>query len=312
LNVRERGSALLTPQLTPFVDVHLLTDRFGGMTPAGSQTMVYGFSAVATLILLIACFNFTNLATARAMLRAREIALRKVVGARRVQLIVQFLGEALVTAGVALLFALALVEVLLPLFDQLLGLPLEIRYFRDWQLLVFIVGVGATAGLLSGAYPALVLSAFRPAGVMRSASAGRGAGLTRTTLVVLQFAVSIGLGIAAVVIFAQISFSRNVDLGFRKDAVVDVNTNGVPPSTVDSLAQRLRISPDIMDVAISQAVPFSDDHNHVSAHAPGATSSEEFALIPASPDFMPLYGIRLLAGRLLSEQRGGDGISREQ
>ena len=311
--VRKKGSELLTPQLTPFADVHLSSDQSGGMTPPGSWTMVYGFSAIGALILLIACFNFTNLATARAMMRAREISLRKVVGARRVQLIVQFLGEALVTASVALVFALALVEVLLPLFDRIIGLPIEVNYVRDWPLLVFIIAVAAAAGLLSGAYPALVLSAFRPASTMRvSSGAGKGAGLTRTALVVLQFAVSIGLGIAAAVIFAQISFTRNVDLGFHKDAIVDVNTNGVPPSTVDSLAQRLRASPDIIAVATSQAVPFSDDHNHLDAHAPGATSSGEFALVPASPDFMPLYGIKLLAGRLLSEKLGADGVLPDQ
>jgi putative ABC transport system permease protein len=313
MDIRKKGSELFTPRLTPFVDAHLSSDQFGGMTPPGSWTIVYGFSAIGALILLIGCFNFTNLATARAMLRAREIALRKVVGAKRVQLIVQFLGEALVTAGVALVIALALVEVLLPVFDNILGQSLEIHYLRDWQLLVFIVGVGLATGLLSGAYPALVLSAFRPASAMRAhGSAGQGAGLTRTTLVVLQFAVSIGLGIAAAVVFSQISFSRNVDLGFRKEAVVDINTNSIPPNTVDSLAQRLRTSPDIIDAATSQAVPFSDDHNHLDAHAPGATSSEELSLIPASPAFMQLYGIKLLAGRLLSERLGADGVLPDQ
>jgi putative ABC transport system permease protein len=312
-NVRERGSDLLTPRLTPFVDAHLSTDRFGGMTAPGSWTMVYGFSVIGALILLIACFNFTNLATARAMMRAREISLRKVVGARRRQLIVQFLGEALVTACVALVFALALTEVLLPLFDRILGLPIEIHYFRDWRLLLLIIGTAAMAGLLSGAYPALVLSGFRPVAVLRANRSGlAGSGRLRTVLVVLQFAVSIGLGIAAAVIFAQISFSRNIDLGFRKDAVVVVNTGGIPPSTADSLARALRTSPDITDAASSDAVPFSGDHNNVSAHAPGATSSEEFALVPAGPDFMHLYGIKLLAGRLLSEQHGGDGVSPDQ
>jgi putative ABC transport system permease protein len=313
VNVRERGSDMLTPRFTPFVDAHLSTDRFGGMTPPGSWTTVYGFSAIGALILLMGCFNFTNLATARAMTRAREIALRKVVGAKRAQLIVQFLGEALVTACVALLFALALTEILLPLFDQVLGLPIEIHYFRDWRLSLFIVAVTLVAGLLSGAYPALVLSSFRPASTVRLNSRNsQGAGLTRTALVVLQFAVSIGLGIAAAVIFAQISFSRNVDLGFRKDAVVIVNTDGIPPGTVDSLALRLRTGSDITDAATSQAVPFSDGNNNISAHPPGATSSEEFVLVPASPDFMHLYGIKLLAGRLLSEQHGGDWVLPDQ
>ena len=313
VNIRERGSDLMVPYLTPFADAHLSTDRFGGMTPPGSWTIVYGFSAIGALILLMGCFNFTNLATARAMTRAREIALRKVVGAKRIQLIVQFLGEALLTAGVALIFALALTEMVLPLFNRVLGLPIEINYLRDWQLLLFIIAVAAVAGLLSGAYPALVLSAFRPASVMRlSSGAGRGAGLTRTVLVVLQFAVSIGLGIAAAVIFAQISFTRNVDLGFRKSAVVDVNIGNIPPSTADSLARALRTGPDITDAAISDAVPFSDDHNNTSVHAPGATSSEPFALVPASPGFMHLYGVKLLAGRLLSEQRVADGLSSDQ
>src|SRR3954466_16272035 len=158
MNIKERGSDSVVPHLTPFVAVHLSSDQFGGMMPSGSWAMVYGFSAIGALILLIACFNFTNLATARAMMRAREIALRKVVGAKRRQLIVQFLGEALVTAGVALIFALALTEILLPLFDRVLGLPIEIHYLRDWQLLLFIIAVAAVAGLLSGAYPALVLS----------------------------------------------------------------------------------------------------------------------------------------------------------
>jgi putative ABC transport system permease protein len=309
MHVKERGSDLMTPNLTPFLDAHLSTDRFGGMTPPGSWTIVYGFSAIGALILLIACFNFTNLATARAMMRAREISLRKVVGAKRRQLIVQFLGEALMTAMIALVFALALAEILLPLFDRVLGLPIEIDYFRDWRLLLLVIGVGAVAGLLSGAYPALVLSGFRPVATLRAAYGGlAGSGLLRTVLVVLQFAVSIGLGIAAAVIFAQVSFSRNIDLGFRKDAIVIVNIGDVPPSTADSLARELRTGADIADVATSNDVPFSDGHNHITAQAPGATSSEYMVLVPASPDYMQLYGIPLLAGRLLSEQRVTDGL----
>ncbi len=313
MNVKMRGSDLIGAYLTPFADAHLSTDRFHGMTPPGSWTIVYGFSAVGALILLIACFNFTNLATARAMTRAREISLRKVAGAKRRQLIVQFLGEALLTALIALVFALALTEILLPLFDRVLGLPIELHYFQDWPLMFLIIATAMAAGLLSGAYPALVLSGFRPAATLRTSHGGlAGSGRLRTLLVVLQFAVSIGLGIAAAVIFAQISFSRNVDLGFRKDATVIVDIRNIPPGTADSLARALRTGTDIADVATSDDIPFSGGHNHGSGHAPGATSSEEFVLVPASPDFMHLYGIKLLAGRLLSEQHGGDGVLPDQ
>ena len=111
---RIKVSDVMTPHLTPFGDVHLTSDRYGGITPGGNWTMVYGFAAIAVLILLVACFNFTNLATARALIRAREISLRKVVGARRGQLMVQFLGESVLMALVSLILALALVEILLP------------------------------------------------------------------------------------------------------------------------------------------------------------------------------------------------------
>jgi putative ABC transport system permease protein len=270
MNVRARASDVLQPYLVPFADAHLSTDRFRGMTPPGSWTMVYGFAAIGALILLIACFNFTNLATARAMMRAREISLRKVVGAQRRQLVVQFLGEAVLTAMIALVIALALTEILLPLFDRVLGLPIKIHYLRDWQFLLLIAGVGVTAGLLSGAYPALVLSGFRPAAAMRAShSSVAGSGHLRTALVVLQFAVSIGLGIAAAVIFAQISFARNLDLGFRKDAIVVVNSQNVPGGTIDSLAASLRKGADVTDVATTDTVPFDNDHWNISARAPG-------------------------------------------
>jgi putative ABC transport system permease protein len=309
MNVRARGSDVLATYLVPLVDAHLSTDRFHGMTPPGSWALVYGFSAIGALILLIACFNFTNLATARAMMRAREIGLRKVVGAQRRQLIIQFLGEALVTATIALVFALALTEMLMPLFDRVLGLPIKIDYFRDWRLMLLVAGLGATAGLLSGIYPALVLSGVRPVATLRATGSGpAGSGRLRLLLVVLQFAVSIGLGIAAAVIFAQISFSRNVDLGFRKAAVVVMNITGIPPGTADSLARALRAGPDIAAVAISDDIPFSGGHNHITVATPGSASTENVVLVPASPDYPKLYGIPLLAGRLLSEQRGADEI----
>jgi putative ABC transport system permease protein len=126
-----RGSEFERFRLTRFCDAHLTSDQYGGMRPPGNWTTVYGFTVIAALIILIASFNFMNLATARATLRAREISLRKVVGARRRQLIVQFLGEALFMAMFSLALALAWVEILLPAFDNLLAKPIEFHYVAN-------------------------------------------------------------------------------------------------------------------------------------------------------------------------------------
>ena len=203
-----------------------------GQTEKGSWTTIYGFAAIAGLILLIACFNFMNLATARAMVRAREISLRKVMGARRGQLIVQFLGESVLTALVALVLALALVEVLLPAYDSFLARPITFNLLTDWPLTLSAVGSPLPRACWAGIYPALLLSGFRPAATLGTAFPGMsGSGLLRTTLVVLQFAISIGLGIATIVMFAQIRYARQVDIGFdRHNLVVIERRRRLTPS----------------------------------------------------------------------------------
>jgi putative ABC transport system permease protein len=200
-----RTSQLLEIHLTPFHDIHLTSDNYGGLRPAGSLTTVYGFAAIAVLIVLVACFNFTNLATARAMLRGREIGLRKCVGATRRQLMTQFLSEALLTAVIALVLALALVEILLAPYSAFLERRIEFNYVSDWPLFAALLAGTSAAGLASGIYPALVLSKFRPGAMVKTGRAAPvGSGVLRLVLVVMQFAVSIGLGIVALVIFQQI------------------------------------------------------------------------------------------------------------
>jgi putative ABC transport system permease protein len=307
ININLRGSQWLIPHLARFRDDHLSTDQFGGMTPGGSWTTIYGFAVIGLLILLVACFNFMNLATARAMLRAREISLRKCMGASRGQLIVQFLGESVLMSLVALAFAMALVEVLLPSFSTFLSRPIGLHYLTDWPLVAAMLGIAVLAGLLSGIYPALVLSGFRPAATLRiNASPLSGSGLLRTSLVVLQFAVSIGLGIAVAVVFAQISFARNIDVGYQKNGVVLVNASTISPTARDSFVQALRANPKISAVAISDTVPLGHNTIADTVRAPGQSSSQIFNIVALSPNFAELYGVRLLSGRLLSDTRGPD------
>jgi putative ABC transport system permease protein len=297
--------------LTPFADVHLASAGYhDNMTPAGSWITVYGIGAIGVLILLIACFNFMNLATARAMLRAREIAVRKCVGASRGHLIVQFLGESVLMALLAMALALATVEMLLPAYGAFLQRPITFHYFGDWPLSLAILGLAIAAGLLSGSYPALVLSGFRPATVLRANKSGQaGAGRLRVILVVLQFAVSIGLGISAMVVFRQIGFARNVELGFQPGNIVVLRTFELAPGSRESLAETLRSNPHVLATALSSAVPFTGENSLGVVQLPGHAELLTVNRIIMSPEFPRLYNIPLIAGRLLSRKHGDDTLS---
>ncbi len=304
-----RASQFEHYRLTPFRDAHLTSDRYLGMTPGGSWTTVYGLSAIALLIVLIACCNFTNLATARATLRAREIGVRKVGGARQRELIAQFLVEAVLFSLASLAVALALVEILLPLYDRFVGKPIALHYLTDWEPLVLLLAGAIAVGLASGIYPAVVLSRFRPALSLRSSLIGYGSpGLLRSALVVVQFAISIGLGIMALVVVRQVDFARQVDLGFDRDGVVVVRgTAGLTPATRESLAAALRANPQVAAMAYSNAVPFDVSYvDNDQVRASGSPVSIAAQVINVGPEFPSLYGMRVLAGRFLSEQRGAD------
>jgi putative ABC transport system permease protein len=305
-----RGSELFKMHLTAFTDVHLESGRYGNnLTPAGSWLTVYGVAVIGALILLIACFNFTNLATARATLRAREISMRKCVGATRRQLIVQFLGESVFMAICSLLLALALVEILLPAYSSFLERPIEFHYLRDWRLTLLILGCTIGAGLISGSYPALVLSGFRPGQVLRSStSAGdSGSSRLRVVLVIMQFAVSIGLGITAAAVLNQIRYARAMELGFDKDNVVVLRAEW-NPSTRDNFAKSLRNHPGVIATALSSTVPFAFDNSLGLVQLPGQSTTLTLNKIRASPDFPTLYRIPLVAGRLLDESREADTV----
>ena len=303
-----KGSQRFTFTLTPFNDVHLTSARWQyNEKPGGSWTTLYGTGLVGLLILFVACFNFMNLATAMASLRAREIALRKTHGAGRRQLVVQFLGEAVLMALLSLMVALALVEILEPAFGRLLERPVPLSYSGSWLLLLTLVAV--VAGLVSGIYPALVLSGLRPSTILRTGYAGRAAsaGLQKF-LVVLQFAVSIGLGIAVMVVFSQISFARNLNLGIRKDNLLVVSGNGL--LTLDgreSFIQRLKSNPGILDVAMTEAVPLGTySIGLAAAQLPGHSEMIALNQLAIGTNTVQLLGTHLVAGRLLSDSRAQD------
>jgi putative ABC transport system permease protein len=308
LNVNLRGSQVNKVILTPFTAVHLASSSVtSNLTPPGSSATIKGVIAIGVLLILVACSNFMNLATARATLRAREIALRKTVGAHRQQIVAQFLGEAVLMALVALALALAIVAILLPTFDGFLERPIAFNYLIDWGPLALILMIAVAAGLLSGSYPAMILSSFRPASILRTSGGGTGgSGRLRTTLVVAQFAVSIGLGTAALVVFRQIDYARNLDLGFRHDNIIVVDAGRLTPSGRDNFAQLLRTQAGVLVTAQSNDVAFTDNSFLSVGQIPGQSDTVVLNQLIIGPDFPRLYDIPVVAGRMISDKRGED------
>ncbi|RYH12765.1 MAG: ABC transporter permease, partial [Alphaproteobacteria bacterium] len=206
-------------------DVHLGPAQNGAMTPGNDQRTITTFAIIALLILGMAVVNFTNLATARASQRAREVALRKVLGANRRQLITQFIGESLLIAGLAMVIALAMVELSMPWFANFLNADLGVTYLGSGGILLPVIGLVLLVGVLGGLYPAFFLSRFQPASVLKankSSADPAGSGRLRSVLVVGQFAVSIGLIICTAVVYLQTVYARTVDPGFKRENIIQV------------------------------------------------------------------------------------------
>ncbi len=250
---RSEGNALNLQRLT---DIHLTSNRDAEWRENGSLTIVYTFSAVALVILLIACINFMNLTTARSTQRAKEVGVRKVVGATRGQLIFQFLGESTLLVALAMLLAVAIVELALPFFAAFLELPLSFAPADLQTLGIIILGV-LVVGLVAGSYPAFYLSHFRPVEVLKGQAAGNNSGWLRKGLVVFQFATSIALLIATGVVMMQMQYVRNIDLGYNKANNIVLPIPYFAPlwETYEPLKAELETHPDIVSVVYSSRVP---------------------------------------------------------
>jgi len=295
-----------TLRLSPLTGLHLMDPKDAGVVAA--------IGIVGLLTLLLAGVNYVNLATARGGLRAREVALRKVMGATAPSLIAQFMGEALVTALLAALIGLALCELALPLINAAGGLALKIDYLSDDSILLPVLATVIVVGLGAGLYPALVLSRFQPASVLASArtpGGGRWAGRIREALVLIQFAVAIAFTIATGVIVSQTSFLRHADLGFRRDGLIVVrnfDNSEVTDAQRTGLLDAWRGIPGVVDDTAAQFAPGLQHSAHDdSVQAPGvAGEGPDVRFISIGDNFFKTYGVRLLDGRLLDRGRGGD------
>jgi len=290
----------------PLVTLHLLQPK--------DAAVVAALGVVGLLTLVLAGVNYVNLATARAGLRAREVALRKVMGATGGTLVAQFMAESVATALLAVAIGLALCELALPVVNAAGGLALKLAYFGPDGVILPVALAALLVGVGAGVYPALVLARFQPAAVLASARApggGRAGGRVREALVVAQFAIAIAFTIATGVIVSQTTYLRHADIGFRRDGLIVVNSfddSDVTAAQRTALLAAWRSLPGITHVTAADIAPGNQDstnaENFKRPGAPGDGPSVNY--VTSQPEFFETYGARLVAGRFLDRNHGGD------
>jgi putative ABC transport system permease protein len=274
------------------------------------KSYLYAFSAVAVFILILACVNFMNLATARAARRSREVGLRKVVGARRGQLIRQFLTESFLLASAAVLGAVGLVFLVLPRFRLLLNRQIEFDLVREPALAAMLLALVLVTGFLAGSYPALLMSAFSPVRALRAKPSVGGRTLSfRTVFVVLQFAVSIALIIATLVVFQQLTFMKSKDLGFAGEQVVVIPLQNSPlRRDPEPFKNALLGHASVLGASCANGTPGSGSSaasNYV-LETPSGDKEIYLQTIYTDIDFVDTFGLKILDGRDFSKEFSSD------
>lgn len=297
-----RTAETRTVQLQPLADIHFGTnigfDPFG----RGNKQYLYIFSAIAVFILLIACINFMNLSTARATQRAKEVGVRKAVGAIRSQLIGQFYGESLLAVVLALVLGLGLTIAAAPYFTALLGREISFSLADNIGLVSLMVSVGLLTGLAAGSYPAFVLSGFNPVLVLKGlATRGQKGSRLRKVLIVLQFSISVVLIIAVTTVYLQLRHMKSQALGFNKEQVIFANVSGDVKARFDTFRQGLMQTPNIQQVSLMGNMPGRVNTNR-GYRWPGLEPGENeqgrsFYTMLADPYSLETLDLELVAGR---------------
>lgn len=289
--------------LQPLTKIHLAPDRLGDEPGHGNAQYVSIFFIIAVLILVVACINFMNLATARSARRAKEIGLRKVAGAIRGQLVLQFLSESVLISFLSLLLALLLVQLFLPVFNQLATRKLALD-FANIQLWASLIGIALFTGLISGSYPALFLSGFNPVKVLKGNVKSMGGNLIfRNTLVVVQFSVSIVLLVGTVVIYNQLQFIKDRNPGFEKANLLYIPMTGEIWGRQQAFKDELSQNPLTSDFAVITDLPTNLGGWTLSVGWDGKDphSQMSFPVMAVNEDFTHTFKIDVLAGRSFSK-----------
>lgn len=287
--------------LQPLNDVHYNAE-FGTLSGRTfSKELINVLTLIGAFLLIIACVNFINLATARAVTRSREIGVRKVLGSSKTQLIIQFLSETFIVTLASVVMAIFVAYITLPFLNTILQTPMEMQF--NTTMVTFLLIVVILVTLLAGFYPAVILSGFQPIAVLKSKLTGRKAGgiSMRRALVVLQFAIAQALIIGTLIVVSQMDLFRDTPMGFKKDAMVTVPIPN--KSAIDALKIQLLQQPGIKNVSISAYSPSDDSHWSSEFRFDNATKNTDFGadLKWADADYFKTYNIQLIAGKFYEQ-----------
>ena len=287
----------------PIRDIHLHSNLEAEIKPNGNITYVYVLIAIAAFLIIIACVNFMNLATARSASRAREVGIRKIVGSTKGLLIRQFLFESLVTSVISVVVAATWVQLLLPVFNRLTQKQLEINYLQDPFNIVFLLSIGLFVGLLAGLYPAFILSAFRPVTVLKGRfTTSRSGTRMRNALVVLQFAISIICIAMTILVYRQMDFMQKKDLGFDKENQIVVERAYVLDKREEAFKQELRTLPGVVNAAGANTLISGGSYFGVMFKSEGDPEVKTTRAMVIDQDFIKTMGLTLLQGRGFSRE----------
>ena len=297
--------------LQKLTDIHLYSHTDYEAEPNGDITRVYIFSAIALFILLIACINYMNLSSARSALRAREIGIRKVIGARRKELIIQFLSESVIMSWAAILIAFVCLYLTLPWLNKISGQELSISILMKWQILLPLFLTPFVVGILSGLYPALFMSSFQPVKTLKGLFKAGGSAISfRKVLVVAQFTISIVLIIATIIVFQQLRYMQETSLGYDKEHLITLPYYNSVNTQYDAFRNDLLRNSNIKDVARSSRIPTGRLLDAMGASTMVGDSmtpvSANIKFVAADYDFIPTYGVHVVAGRNFSRAYGRD------
>lgn len=306
----EKSGNRIRADLSPLTSIHLHSNRQQETGRNGSSQYVFIFSAIAILILLIACVNFVNLSTARSQQRAREVGVRKVLGSRRTGLITQFLAESIVVTTISTILALLLTWLTLPLFNQLADKTLQFTPQTLTWLLPSAAALIIIVGLIAGSYPAFILSAFRPIDVLKAKffKTAKG-GSFRSLLVVVQFSISIFLIIGTLAIYTQLHYIQTRNLGYDRNQLLILKNTTPLSASAEVLKEKLKQINGVTSATLSNYLPTGEKRNRTALLSTSIYDQKKAVMLecwPVDEDYITTLGMQLKAGRNFSKQMATD------